>query len=300
MQDAAQDFEEQTGAPVDPPAPPAAGEPGSVADRTAPGPHGPVDVRVYVPDGAPASAFVWAHGGGFAVGDLDMPESHAVAGALQRAGHLVVAVGYRLAAEGTRWPVPSDDVLAAWRWGRDLAAAAGVDAARTFLGGASAGGNLAAGAVLRLLEAGEAPPAGVVLAYPTLHAVPPAASPAAVRALGTLPPGEERWEPPAVRAMYAGYVGADPDGAPAAVTPGTAPLEGFPPVLVLVSEADGLRGSAEDFAARLVGAGVPVTCVLERGTRHGHLNRDEQGARASLRRIDTWLRAAPALAGPAV
>ncbi|WP_337062189.1 alpha/beta hydrolase fold domain-containing protein [Kineococcus sp. G2] len=286
MQDTAQEFEDSA--------------PGSVTDRAAPGPHGPVDVRVYAPEGAPVSALVWAHGGGFVHGDLDMPESHAVAGALQRAGHLVVAVGYRLAADGTRWPVPSDDVLAAWRWGRDLAAAAGVSAARTFLGGASAGGNLVAGAVLRLLEAGEQVPAGVVLAYPTLHAVPPAASPAAVRALATLPPGEERWEAPAVRAMYEGYVGGALDGAPAAVTPGTAPLEGFPPALVLVSEADGLRGSAEEFTARLVAAGVPVTCVLERGTRHGHLNRDEQGARASLRRVDTWLRAAPALAGPAV
>ncbi|WP_432536894.1 alpha/beta hydrolase [Kineococcus arenarius] len=290
MQDTAQELVD--GAPP--------GAPGSVTDRTAPGPHGPVDVRVHVPEGAPVRALVWAHGGAFAHGDLDMPESDAVARALQRAGHLVVTVGYRLAGDGTRWPVPSDDVLAAWRWGRELAAAAGVDAARTFLGGASAGGNLAAGAVLRLLRAGQEPPAGVVLAYPTLHAVPPAASPAAVRALATLPAGEQRWEAPAVREMYAGYVGGDPDGAPAAVTPGTAPLEGFPPALVLISEVDGLRGSAEEFAARLVAAGTAVTCVLEPGTRHGHLNRPEEpGSGASLRRIDAWLRVAPDLTGPA-
>ncbi|WP_432483325.1 alpha/beta hydrolase [Kineococcus esterisolvens] len=271
-----------------------------VEDRRAPGPHGDVDVRVHVPRGAPVSALVWAHGGAFARGDLDMPESDAVARSLQRAGHLVVTVGYRLAGDGTRYPVPSDDVLAAWRWGRGLAAASGVPATRTFLGGASAGGNLAAGAVLRLLEAGEELPAGVVLAYPTLHAVPPAASPAALRALGTLPEGEERWGPDAVREMYAGYVGGDPAGAPAAVTPGTAPLEGFPPALVLVSEVDGLRGSAEDFAARLVAAQVPVACVLEPGTRHGHLNRPgEPGFGASVRRVDAWLRAAPDLAGPA-
>ncbi|WP_432498191.1 alpha/beta hydrolase [Kineococcus auxinigenes] len=290
MQDTAQELVD--GAPL--------GAPGSVTDRAAPGPHGPVDVRVHVPEGTPVRALVWAHGGAFVHGDLDMPESDAVARTLQRAGHLVVTVGYRLAGEGTRWPVPSDDVLAAWRWGRELAAAAGVDAASTFLGGASAGGNLAAGAVLRLLEAGEEPPAGVVLAYPTLHAVPPAASPAAVRALDALPPGEERWEAPAVREMYAAHVGGDPDGAPAAVTPGTAPLEGFPPALVLVSEVDGLRGSAEEFAARLVAAGVPVTCVLEPGTRHGHLNRPEEpGFGASLRRVDAWLRAAPDLTAPA-
>ncbi|WP_432496883.1 alpha/beta hydrolase [Kineococcus gypseus] len=274
--------------------------PGSVAAGTAPGPHGPVEVRTYRPRGEPVSAFVWAHGGGFAAGDLDMPESDAVARSLQDAGHLVVAVGYRLAGEGTRWPVPSDDVLAAWSWGRELAAASGVPASRTFLGGASAGGNLAAGAVLRLLDVGGDLPAGVVLAYPTLHAVPPVASAAARHAAATLPPGEERWEPPAVAEMYTRYVGEGLDSAPAAVTPGTAPLEGFPPTFVLVSEADGLRGSAEEFAARLVGVGVPVTCVVEPGTRHGHLNRPEEPAcAASLRRVDTWLRTAPDLTGPA-
>jgi acetyl esterase/lipase len=53
---------------------------------------------------------VWAHGGGFAAGDLDMPEAHAVATALAARGIAVVSVDYRLVGPGCRYPAPSDDV----------------------------------------------------------------------------------------------------------------------------------------------------------------------------------------------
>jgi len=56
--------------------------PPTVATRMdeAPGPHGPVPVRIYAPDspsGAPC--LVWVHGGGFIGGHLDMPEADWVA-----------------------------------------------------------------------------------------------------------------------------------------------------------------------------------------------------------------------------
>ncbi|NYD22987.1 alpha/beta hydrolase fold domain-containing protein [Kineococcus aurantiacus] len=263
---------------------------------TAPGPHGAVDVRVYEPAGTPAAALVWVHGGGFAAGDLDMPESDAVAKRLQEDGVLVVAVGYRLAGPGTHYPVPSDDVLAAWAWGRDLALAAGVAPDRVQLGGASAGGNLVAGAVLRLLADGGDVPRAVFLAYPTLHAVPPQDSPAAARAVASLPP-EQRWSPADVAAMYRGFLGPDAGEAPAAAVPGTADLTGFPPTFVLTSEADGLRGSADEFARRLVLAGTPVLSVCEPGTEHGHLNEPGPRFDASLRRVAHWVLNAPVLVG---
>ncbi|WP_432541553.1 alpha/beta hydrolase [Kineococcus sp. SYSU DK002] len=267
-----------------------------VHDERVPGPHGDVAVRVYEPVGTPVAALVWAHGGGFAAGDLDMPESDAVARRLQENGVLVVAVGYRLAGPGTYYPVPSDDVLAAWRWGREFALAAGVSPGLVQLGGASAGGNLAAGAVLRLLADGEQPPAAVFLAYPTLHDVPPEPSPAAAAAVAGLPP-DQRWTAADVAAMYAGYLGgpAGPDGAPAPAVPGTADLTGFPPTFVLTSEADGLRASADEFARRLVLAGTPVFSCCEPGTEHGHLNRPGPRFDASLRRVLRWIEAAPDL-----
>lgn len=261
-----------------------------------PGPHGDVDVRLYPPTAPPDAALVWVHGGAFVGGDLDMPESDAVARALAAAGVLVVAVGYRLAGPTTSYPVPSDDVLAAWHWGLAHALDAGVPAERIQLGGASAGGNLVAGAVLRLLGAGEPTPAAVFLAYPTLHTVPPVPTPAAAAALQRLPE-DDRWPALHVEAMYRAFVGGDPATAPAPAVPGTADLAGFPPTFVLTSESDGLRSSADEFVARLAAQGTPVLSVCEPGTEHGHLNRPGPEFDASLRRVASWLRNAPELAG---
>lgn len=261
-----------------------------------PGPHGEVELRAYRPSGSPDAALVWVHGGGFAAGDLDMPESDAVARALAGTGVLVIAVGYRLAGPGTLYPVPSDDVLTAWRWGLAHALDAGVARERIQLGGASAGGNLVAGAVLRLLAAGEPGPSAVTLAYPTLHAAAPPRSAADTAALQRLPESE-RWPDPVVEQMYRTFLGGDPATAPGPAVPGTADLTGFPPAFVLTSEVDGLRSSADEFVRRLAAQGTPVVAVCEPGTEHGHLNRPGPEFDASLRRIASWLRNAPALAG---
>jgi acetyl esterase/lipase len=100
------------------------------------------------------------------------------AGGTVRAGAVVVSVDYRLAVGGVRFPVPHDDVVAAWRWVAAQASRLGVDPARLCLGGASAGGNLAAGAALRVREDGDAVrPARLLLVYSGLHPVLPEASP---------------------------------------------------------------------------------------------------------------------------
>src|SRR5690625_470989 len=61
-----------------------------IEDTRAPGPHGPVPVRIYTPAAAaegPRPVLVWCHGGAFMHGDLDMPEADQVArGVAGRAG----------------------------------------------------------------------------------------------------------------------------------------------------------------------------------------------------------------------
>lgn len=242
-------------------------------------------------------ALVWAHGGGFAGGDLDMPEAHWVATSLAARGITVVSVDYRHAGGGFRYPVPSDDVLTAWRWTVEHADELGIDPTRIALGGASAGGNLVAGAVLRML-AGAPPqlaqvlPAGVFLAYPTLLAEQPAPD-AALRALLDANPAADRFGPANVRAMYEEYLGGPVDDAPLPAVPGRAEasdLAGFPPVLMINDEADGLRVSGEVFAATLLEAGVPLELATEPGTEHGHLNRpDESAASDSIERVVRWI-----------
>jgi len=246
-------------------------------------------VRVYPARDPHGGGLVWAHGGGFAFGDLDMPEADGVARSIAARGTTVVSVDYRLVGDGCRYPAPSDDILAAWTWVVANAARLRVDEDRLAIGGASAGANLVTGATLRLLERGFAPlPALVVLAYPTLLAVQPAPD-ATLRAALDAAPDADRFGPAAVREMYEGLIGGPVDRAPLAAIPGLATIDDlaeFPPTLMINGEIDELRVSGEHFAATLAAAGRDVEVVIEPGTEHGHLNRPhEPAASISLDRI---------------
>lgn len=239
-------------------------------------------------------ALIWAHGGGFAGGDLDMPEAHWTAGALAARGITVVSVDYRHLGRGFHYPVPSDDILTALRWTHDHADELGIDLDRLVMGGASAGGNLVAGAVLRILagDGGGLPlPAAVFLAYPTLLAHQPEPD---ARLLALLDANPVAVHPPGyVADMYRNFFGGPVDDAPLPVVPGRATasdLVGYPPVLMINSEIDLLRLSGEVFAETLVQAGVPLELATEQETLHGHLNRpDERAATSSVERIVRWI-----------
>ncbi len=242
-------------------------------------------VRVYPATDPNGSGLVWAHGGGFAAGDLDMPEADHVARTLAEGGTTVISVDYRLAVGGVRFPVPLDDVVSAWEWAVNRREELGIH--RLAIGGASAGGNLAAAAALRL-AGGPSAPALVVLAYPTLLAVQPAPDAALRRALDA-DPVADRFGPVVVSAMYENYLGAPASTAPVEAAPGlasAAQLHDYPPTLIVNGEVDELRVSAEVFAATLAAAGREVECVVEPGTDHGFLNRPaEPGAALTLARF---------------
>jgi acetyl esterase len=243
-----------------------------VRDDVAPGPHGDVPVRVYGPRDGDRPCLVWLHGGAFRMGDLDMPEADWTARQVAaRAGAVVVSVDYRLCVGGVTYPVPHDDAVAAVRWVRDHAATLGVDAGRISLGGASAGGNLAAGAALKLRDEDGWVPAALVLAYTTLHAVVPPASPSLAPLLDGIP-RLLRFLPETRRGITESYLGGPASNADGYAMPGNAVLEGLCPVLLLNSEYDDLRASAEAFAGQLAVAGVDVRQVLVRGMLHGFLN----------------------------
>lgn len=239
----------------------------TVSDASVDGPHGPIPVRVYTP-AAPTSALLWVHGGGFQAGDLDMRESHVVSAELAaRAGARVVSVGYRLASESVRYPVPLDDVQAAWRHLRDETP----EAVPAAIGGASAGAALALATTLRERDAAARLPAHVLLAYPFAHFPNPSVDDSVASELRQLP-GLLRFPPASIEGMVRTYVGRLSD-LPADALPGAAPLTGLPPVSVVVNEFDELRASAELLLRQLAEAGVAATGYLASGMPHGHLNR---------------------------
>jgi acetyl esterase len=254
---------------------PAVGPPEvDIRDDAAPGPHGPVPVRIYTPPDAAADlpVLVWLHGGGFIGGDLDMREGDWTAREVcARAGAVVISVDYRLAVDGVHYPVPHDDTVAVVTWVRDRAAELGIDNSRISIGGASAGGNLTAGAALKLRDRDGWQPASLVLAYAVFHALTPPPSPWLAAALAELPPVFQH-EPQAGSPLHENYIGGPLSAGDGYVFPASAVLGGLCPTLVINAEYDELRASGEAFAAALALAGVDVRQVMIRGVLHGFLN----------------------------
>jgi acetyl esterase/lipase len=245
----------------------------SVEAAVAEGPHGPVPLLVFRPEAAGStigrarSALLWMHGGGFVSGSVHETESVIPATELAaRAGAVVVSVDYRLAVNGVRFPVPLEDVEAAWRWMTE-----NVAAERFFIGGASAGANLAISCCVRLRDAGDPVPAGMLLAYPLAHFPTPPVGPELARELDRLP-SMLRFPAEYQLGMARNYLGTL-DDLPADVAPGNHDVAGLPAAWIAPAEYDDLRPSSELLAEQLTAAGIPVHVELADGMVHGHLGR---------------------------
>ena len=126
---------------------------------------GRMNVRLYGhrSHGDPLPALLWIHGGGYVLGSA--AQDDAVCRHLaRRVGMVVASVEYRLAPE-YRYPVPLNDCHDALVW---LAQQPYVDPTRIAIGGASAGGGLAAALALLSRERGAVQPAFQLLAYPMI------------------------------------------------------------------------------------------------------------------------------------
>lgn len=250
-------------------------------DDAAPGPHGPVPVRIYTPAHlVPADeqgcrpAVVWIHGGAFIGGDLDMPEAdHTAARLADLTGLPIVSVYYRLCHDGIHHPIPHEDCWAAYQWVRQGGHGLAVYPQRIAVGGGSAGACLAATVGLHGRDADQAP-AGVFLAYPLVHCPRPEASAELAAAVATLPPalGDNGDGDAWLMGNYLGPRGLDVPH-PGYAFPGQADnLTGFPRTFIENCEMDGLRASGERFTEQLADAGVDVEQHTVPGELHGHLN----------------------------
>lgn len=122
-----------------------------------------VSVRVYRPatTDRPLPALLWIHGGGYVLGTAAQDDAVCRYFA-QEPGVVIASVEYRLAPEH-RLPVPLHDCYDALAW---LAEQPDVDSTRIAVGGASAGGGLAAALALLIHESGEVHVAFQLLSYP--------------------------------------------------------------------------------------------------------------------------------------
>ncbi|KAB2349009.1 alpha/beta hydrolase [Actinomadura rudentiformis] len=234
---------------------------GLVKDITVDGPAGALHARLYRParDGL-SPCLVYFHGGGWVLGDVESYDP--VARALTLACDVaLLSVDYRRPPEHP-FPAPVDDAVAAVRWTAANAPAHGLDPARLGIAGDSAGGQIAAAAAWRL-RGTDLRPALQLLVYPAvdLRDVPP-----------DLPdPDGLRFPRSGIDRILELYL-RDADRTLPDVSPLLAPdLTGMPPSIVATAEHDRLRPQAEQYAARLAGAGVDVTLLTGTGLDHGFL-----------------------------
>ncbi|RCG25897.1 alpha/beta hydrolase [Sphaerisporangium album] len=222
------------------------------------------DAFVYEPPGRrrPGGALLWIHGGGTILGH---PESdHELCGRIARDLRIVVvSARYRLAPEHP-FPAGFDDCFAALRWLHDAAPALGVDGARVAVGGASAGGGLAASVVQKAHDHG-LPVAFQLLLYPMLDD-----RTALVR--DHRGRGRIGWTPRSNRYAWTCYLGRGPRVAeprPYAAAGRREDLRGLSPAWIGVGDLDLFYAENLRYAERLGAAGVPVDLVVEPGMYHG-------------------------------
>lgn len=221
-----------------------------------------VRCRLYRPrPGAPL--LLYAHGGGWVLGDVDTHDRFTRELAL-RTGWAVLSVDYRRAPEHP-FPAPLDDVRTALAWARRRASEHDVDGSLVVGAGDSSGANLIAGLSVR--EPGAF--ATQVLVYPPLDPSGDHPSYSSEDPM-LLPATEMRW----FWRAYAPDTDArtDPRVAPMLA----ADLSAMPPTYLLTAEHDILRDEGEAFAARLADAGVRVVAQRALGMTHGFWRRPWQ------------------------
>ena len=236
----------------------------SVRDLTAPGPAGPIRLRLYQGAGAPAPAplLVYFHGGGWSVGDLD---THDVVCRLlaNRARCALLAVDYRMGPEH-KFPAAVEDSVAATRWAHSSAAALGIDAERIAVGGDSAGGNLAAVVAIMLRDAGGPLLVFQALAYPATDQRMASASHTEFAEGYLLTRNNMLW--------YRDNYLKPEDYEDWRASPLLAPdVSRLPPAHIITAGFDPLRDEGRAYSDRLVAAGVPVLYECFEGMAHGFL-----------------------------
>lgn len=234
-----------------------------VENRPIPGPGGEIPVRIYWPAGdGPFGALVYFHGGGWVAGGLDMTDQSCRL--LTNKGNCVtVSVDYRLAPEH-KFPAAIEDGYAALTWVAGHAADLNCDPARIAVGGASAGGNIAAALALMARDRKGPRLAYQLLVYPVTSSAcdTPSHRQFANDSYYFLTSADAKW-------VWEQYLASDADRTNPYASPAHAKtLAGLPPAFVITAEYDPLRDEGEAYAARLREEGVPVAFKRYAGVTH--------------------------------
>lgn len=234
-----------------------------VEHKGVPGPEssgGKVPVIVYRrPSTSPQPALLWVHGGGYILGTAEDERARVIA---ERLDCAVISVDYRLAPEHP-FPAGPEDCHAVLLWMAAHAQELNLDSRRMAIGGASAGGGMAAGVALMNRDRQGPELAMQLLLYPMIDNLHATASGRYVNhPVWNQQTSFNAWE------MYlAGVPGLA--ASPYAAASRAEDLSGLPRAYICVGSEDLFRDEDIDYARRLLDADVPCELAVLPGLYHG-------------------------------
>lgn len=226
-----------------------------VENITIPGPGGEIPLRIYTPEGTGHfPLLIYLHGGGWVFGSLDQSDN-VCRYFSNKVGCLVISVDYRLAPKH-KFPAAVEDAYCATQWAAENAKLIKGDPARIAIGGASAGGNLAAAVCLMARDRGGPSLVFQLLAYPPTNIATLETASYRDFAKGHgLAKSHVKW-------FRKQYLKNKED----ARNPYASPLlakdfTNLPPTLVITAEFDVLRDEGEAYAERLKREGIAARYI---------------------------------------
>jgi acetyl esterase/lipase len=224
-----------------------------------------IRVRIYQPRSinAPTPALIWLHGGGYVLGNPEQDDECCVQYG-RELGITLVSVDYRYAPKYP-FPIGLEDSYAALAWVAAQAQSLGVNAQRIAIGGASAGGGLAAALAQLAHDRQGIQPVFQLLVYPMLDD----------RTVLRSDLADQRyiaWDQQSNRFGWESYLGRPcrVDDVPEYAVPARrADLSGLPPAWIGVGTVDLFHDEAVAYAQRLTACAVPCEIESVPGAFHG-------------------------------
>ena len=226
-----------------------------------------IRLRVYYPKPGlnykSLPALVWIHGGGYVAGRPEQDDQACIQ-YVRELGIAIFSVDYRCAPEH---PFPSalQDNYAALAWVGSNATQLGIDPQRIAIGGASAGGGLAAALAQCACDEGEVKPIFQMLIYPMLD------DRTCLRT-DMVDHGYLTWSPESNRFGWESYLGQEcgaREVLPYVVPARRDNLSGLPPAWIGVGNLDLFHDEDVAYAQRLQDCGVACELNVVSGAFHG-------------------------------
>jgi acetyl esterase/lipase len=224
-----------------------------------------IRLRIYTPQSAdrPVPTMLWMHGGGYILGRPEMDDRNSIE-AVRQVGIVVVSVDYRCAP---KYPFPAalDDCAATLQWVSSHAVQLGIDPKRIAVGGASAGGGLAASLAQLAHDQLEIKPIFQLLVYPMLDD-------RTVLITELDDSLNITWDQKSNRFGWESYLGKPCGSAevPAYAVPARREdLSGLPPAWIGLGSLDVFHAEDVAYAQRLTACGVANELVIVPGAFHG-------------------------------